>query len=119
MSDYIERDVAIDAFCSLADALNSAKGKQMFNSERIEIRGKISGIYLCKGIIRITKPADVAPVRHGRWECGEENSWWCSVCDEEFYLEDGTPQENEYRYCPNCGARMDEEANDGQDDSDR
>ena len=52
---------------------------------------------------------DVAPVRHGRWECGEENSWWCSVCDEEFYLEDGTPKENGYHYCPNCGTRMDGE----------
>lgn len=58
-------------------------------------------------IIEDIPSADVAPVRHGRWECGEENAWWCSVCDEELYLEDGTPQENEYRYCPNCGARMD------------
>jgi DNA-directed RNA polymerase subunit RPC12/RpoP len=52
---------------------------------------------------------DVAQVRHGRWECGEENSWFCSECDEEFYLEDGTPQENGYRFCPNCGAIMDGE----------
>ena len=60
----------------------------------------------CDRIIDLPS-ADVAPVRRGRWECGEENSWWCSVCDEEFYLEDGTPQENGYRFCPNCGARMD------------
>ena len=53
--------------------------------------------------------ADFAQVRHGIWECGEENSWFCSECDEEFYLEDGTPQENGYHFCPNCGARMDEE----------
>lgn len=52
--------------------------------------------------------ADVAPVRHGRWEDYEENTWQCSECGELFYLEDGTPQENEYRYCPNCGAKMDE-----------
>ena len=53
---------------------------------------------------------DFAQVMHGRWECGEENSWFCSECDEEFYLEDGTPQENGYRFCPNCGARMDGES---------
>lgn len=56
--------------------------------------------------------ADVAPVRHGRWEDYEENTWQCSECGELFYLEDGTPQENEYRYCPNCGAKMDEEKED-------
>lgn len=52
---------------------------------------------------------DVAPVRHGMWEDYEENTWQCSECGELFYLEDGTPQENEYRYCPNCGAKMDGE----------
>ena len=53
--------------------------------------------------------ADVAPVRHGRWEqCFED---WrqqiegdkCSVCGFEHY---GTSIRN-YNYCPNCGAKMD------------
>ena len=50
--------------------------------------------------------ADVAPVRHGRWEqCFED---WrqqiegdkCSVCGFEHY---GA----RYKYCPNCGTLMD------------
>lgn len=61
--------------------------------------------------IKLIPSVDVAPVRHGRWEDYEENTWQCSECGEQFYLEDGTPQENEYRYCPNCGARMDGEEN--------
>ena len=55
--------------------------------------------------------ADVAPVRHGRWEmrggkryctsCGERA---CVTRDsEDFWYTVGTP------YCPNCGAKMDEE----------
>ena len=53
--------------------------------------------------------ADVTPVRHGEWErCFED---WrkqiegdkCSCCGFEHY---GTSIKN-YRYCPNCGAKMD------------
>ena len=55
---------------------------------------------------------DAVPVRHGRWEDYEENTWQCSECGEPFYLEDGTPQENEYNYCPYCGAKMDKENKD-------
>lgn len=101
MSDYIDRNVAIDAFCGLADALNSAKAKQPNTLEAIEIRGKISGVYLCKGLIRTTKSADVAPVRHGRWE-EYGKTWWCSECGFENGLR--------WDYCPCCGSKMDEEA---------
>lgn len=57
--------------------------------------------------------ADVQPVKHGKWEEIEEYGGWgdthyrCSVCGEEWYLEDGTPQQNNMNFCPRCGARMD------------
>ena len=93
MSDYIKRIDALDIV-----AHNNVHGEITLNRyDKI-----IDGIYEIPS-------ADVAPVRHGRWECGEENSWWCSVCDMGFDLLYGTPQENLYNYCPNCGARMDEE----------
>ena len=52
--------------------------------------------------------ADVAPVVHGRWSdagFGElpkhaPYGWACSVCG-------GISFNNEYIYCPNCGAIMD------------
>ena len=34
----------------------------------------------------------------------------CSNCDEHFILEEGTPTDNGYFYCPNCGAKMYEQA---------
>jgi hypothetical protein len=51
--------------------------------------------------------ADVAPVVHGRWSdagFGElpkhaPYGWACSVCG-------GISFNNEYIYCPNCGAKM-------------
>ena len=30
----------------------------------------------------------------------------CSECNEEFVLEEGTPEENNYFFCPYCGAEM-------------
>jgi len=32
----------------------------------------------------------------------------CSACGESFCLIDGTPTDNLYNYCPNCGAKMEE-----------
>lgn len=34
------------------------------------------------------------------------NVWRCSACSEEFVLEEGTPKENGYKFCPHCGATM-------------
>ena len=56
--------------------------------------------------------ADVAPVRHGRWE-DSVDEWFgtdvytCSKCRESYVLVEGTPKENLWHYCPNCGAKMD------------
>lgn len=61
--------------------------------------------------------ADVAPVRHGHWiEYGENedgtHNICCSVCDG-FFKSKGHANScytrNKYRYCHNCGARMDGE----------
>lgn len=57
--------------------------------------------------------ADVQPVKHGKWEELTDYGGWgdthyrCSVCGEEWYLEDGTPQQNNMNFCPRCGSRMD------------
>lgn len=64
-----------------------------------------------KTAIRRLPSADVAPVRHGRWE--EAETWYtvdgyiesvdyqCTSCGIKLrYAKD-------YPYCPNCGARMD------------
>lgn len=50
--------------------------------------------------------------KKGKW-IEEDDGWdgifWrCSECNEPFYLVDGTPVDNEYHYCPNCGANMKE-----------
>ena len=55
---------------------------------------------------------DVQPVKRGYWEEVADYGGWgdthyrCSVCGEEWYLEDGKPKGNNMNFCPRCGARM-------------
>ena len=53
--------------------------------------------------------ADVAPVVHGRWISDGDGYHWtynCSICA----WKDGYPFNERHNYCPNCGARMDGDA---------
>lgn len=49
----------------------------------------------------------------GKWieddDGWDEVIWRCSECDAVFTLIDGTPKENEYYFCPHCGADMRED----------
>ena len=36
------------------------------------------------------------------------NVYVCSNCGLEWYLEEGTPEENDMNYCPKCGEKNDE-----------
>ena len=46
----------------------------------------------------------------GRWieqdDGYNDTIYQCSVCGEEFVTIEGTPADNLWNYCPNCGARM-------------
>jgi len=65
--------------------------------------------------------ADLPPVtsgRHkGRWiECdGYDGDTYydCSECGESWTTIEGTPWDNGMNYCPNCGAKMESEVNNG------
>ena len=54
--------------------------------------------------IKCIPAADVAPVVHGRWIASHDEFCACSICKYPVYV--GWNQTN---YCPNCGAKMDEE----------
>ena len=66
------------------------------------------------GLIDHIPAADVAPVRHGRWEAMHyeggildgTNFDKCSVCGYERIFED-EKLKTAFNYCPNCGTLMD------------
>ena len=51
--------------------------------------------------------------KHGHWiEDDSEtytpnhDTWECSECHEPFTLNEGTPEENKFYFCPRCGSDM-------------
>ena len=103
MADYIRRDIVLE----IINTVNDTGG----------FAGYADYCVLFDEID--TMPAsDVQPVKHGYWEEVTDYGGWgdthyrCSVCGEEWYLEDGKPKDNNMNFCPRCGARMDGEQND-------
>ena len=96
MAEYIEREAAIKVLREKATA----------NSPSSFYRGLFTASYELDDI----PAADVAPVRHGRWEAraiprSDPDGDWialeyhCSLCNRLEYRKEN--------YCPNCGAKMD------------
>lgn len=100
MADYIRRDIVL----KIINTVNDTGG----------FAGYADYCVLFDEID--TMPAaDVQPIKHGYWEEVTDYGGWgdthyrCSVCGEEWYLEDGTPKDNNMNGCPRCLARMDAE----------
>ena len=85
MSDYIERQAAIDAVMETFKRIPTTAIRAMDSIKALPF-------------------ADVVPVRHGRWTHKPDvhGVVYCSECDYELHI-------NATSFCPNCGAKMDGE----------
>lgn len=95
MAKYIERSAAIEA-------AKHAWAKGLEPSQYIEA----------------LPAADVAPVVHARWIYVEEtlatsSGYCCSACRRPRWLSPDVPEV--FKYCPKCGAKMDDERKHGGD----
>ena len=47
----------------------------------------------------------------GKWILDDEdtNSWECSECGGLLIINDGTPHENDWNFCPYCGTKLEEQ----------
>lgn len=89
MNEYISREETVKAFCE--------KCKGYYDGHCIH-RGE------CDIDVITTAPAaDVQPVVHAKWLCLEPEIglyYSCSRCGHNTF-------QGMYKFCPNCGARMD------------
>ena len=96
MAEYIEREAATNVACNILWKMND-----------------LSTSVMAKALNSIPA-ADVAPVRHGEWEemhyeggiLDGTNFDRCSVCGYERVFDDPAFK-TVFKYCPNCGAKMD------------
>ena len=61
-----------------------------------------------KFMIADAPTVEAEPVKHGRWIWNDAGYYECSNCE---YIDSNNIIDilnDEYKYCPNCGARMDE-----------
>ena len=63
-------------------------------------------------IVDVQPAADVAEVKHGRWEDGKRMGLdgtfhWFRQCSECLYEREDDNEDKDTPYCPNCGSRMD------------
>ena len=108
MAEYIEREKTVELLRSL--------GNREYRKEKGTIQDAIKMI----SYPEYTPAADVAPVVHGRWEWFDEETgtpstgyerewgWRCSHCKEELPDDYDDPDDRPaFRFCYNCGAKMD------------
>ena len=95
MARYIDADIAMAYF----DRFEKYNGECYFDSVS-------EAVTEFEEIIDDVPTADVAPVVHSKWEiCCDGYYPYCKNCRNE-------PQGRVMtKYCPNCGAKMDEEVN--------
>lgn len=107
MAEYIERE-ALMKFPIRRDHYDRKNGNEHF----------INGIESVLDYAENLPSADVAPVVHGRWEMSEKYKGYCtcSMCHD-CYLEPEWVDELHWRFCPNCGARMDLEVSNGKSET--
>lgn len=92
MAEYIEFEATKQAIDRIRSVYHRARN---FNAVSV-----IDNVF---GEIKEIPAADVAPVVHGRWVYGEFDFPHCSECGTDVEPNMISP------YCPNCGAKMDEE----------
>ena len=91
-----------------ADALMKDIIKRFRCRPYIEVGNKCEYVH---DILDEQPTIEAAPVVHGEWEeitddWSDETIYSCAVCKEDFVTIDGTPAENLYNFCPNCGTDM-------------
>ena len=115
MAEYIERG-------ALQIAL---RRKEAGTANKRYTEGWNDCLMRCKSMVSCFPAADVAPVVHGRWEWFDEDTgtpitgyerewgWRCTHCKEELPDDYDDPDcRPKFRYCCNCGAKMDDGADD-------
>ena len=95
-TEYERTMKGMDEYVKRGDVMKAYEEEQRRNgSWRFEI------------LIESIPSSDVAPIRHGRWDV-DGVYVVCSVCNK-LTLSPIVKQLPTFKYCPNCGAKMDGE----------
>lgn len=92
----------------LESLLHEAQYNVACSPEEYMYQRDVEALESAINILKHIPIADVTPVTHARWidngRGGYAHAYFCGNCG----WIDGHPFEDRYKYCPNCGAKMDE-----------
>lgn len=128
MTEYIERTkelmLAMNAGARAIENTKRYHGAVYTKNVLLEDSQEIPYLQAAKVLREVSDApsADVAPVVHGQWIPSESDfddddtlfdveewcDWQCSACREDICYDDPMPLRLLSKYCPNCGAKMDE-----------
>ena len=99
------------AFCDMAiKALEQQSSEDCISREKAikQCGFGMTSLLIADCLLKL--PSVTPQPKIGRWIEQEgfdgDEYYDCSECGESFCLRDGTPTDNMYNYCPNCGAKM-------------
>lgn len=102
--EYIEREAALNAIKDEIENYQPNPDRYSITPYEFVRRG----LNIAYSIIKNQSTAYVQEVRHGEWVKSKHskfgNEFKCPFCDY-FYFTDNMG----YKFCPNCGAKMDKE----------
>lgn len=111
--EYIERGALIRLFDErYITAIVQQKHDDVSEDHKKHWKGVQSGTNWCRNTVLEAPAADVVGVVHGEWISVEGDVIWrCSICDAEISTSWDYENEDMFKYCPCCGAKMDGERN--------
>ncbi len=110
MAEYIDRDAALQELKKMSKVKTNIKGEHAIS----DYFSRVATLLIADSYIRNIPAADVQPVKHAAWDYAmpvdgpERNRYRCSRCSG-FALLDYWGNDVRSRYCPECGAIMDDE----------
>ena len=99
MTEYIKREALKERFRKRIKWLE----KDVHDQYSL---GLFHGCEYDADLINEPPAADVAPVRHGRWERTADGAALCTACKRKM-----NPSQYGYAFCSLCGAKMDGDVN--------
>lgn len=97
MTEYIERKALVHHLENCIDEVNNTNGYT-------------EDFKTCLRLVKNLPAADVEEVKHGKWiEYPRAHYFKCSECKETVPYKKAVliRGKRKYKYCPNCGAKMD------------
>lgn len=99
MKEYIERELLLIGVDGCISVLHTKAEGDPIQESAIKL------VELTRNYIASVPTADVAEVRHGRWEeASDGDGIVCSECRTDFCTM--IHDTEKFNYCPNCGALM-------------